>query len=324
MTRNDHPRTVDFHAHFLEREALELCLAHSVATDFGRQKLPPHLDGPIEKMSTHQSLIDDMDRRGIDISVISSASVLVPTYWADTPAATTLARKINDKAAAVAAQVSDRIIGSFVLPLQSIEASLAEFRRAVESLCLKVANVPAEVRGIYLGDPVYRPFWEAAQDAGVAVIMHPDGAKDRWFFQYGMWNSLAQSLEETKFMASIIYEGILESFPRLKIVVVHGGGYFPHNMGRLDRNVKNAPQSMKNITRRPSGYLKSVYYDTCLYDPTVLSSLLKIVGPERMLLGSDYPVGEADPVAFVTSCPDLDEGQRGMILGERACALLGG
>ena len=88
---------------------------------------------------------------------------------------------------------------------------MIELKRAVEELGLKVANIPAEVRGVYLGDVRFRPFWEAAEALGVVVFMHPDGAKNPWFFQWEMWNSLGQSLEEAKFMASVIYEGILGS-----------------------------------------------------------------------------------------------------------------
>ena len=157
----------------------------------------------------------------------------------------------------------------------------------------------------------------------MVTFMHPDGAKDPWFFQWGMWNSLGQSLEEAKFMASVIYEGILETYPKLKLVLAHGGGYFPHNMGRLDRNVKNAPHSMKNITRKPSEFLKNVYYDTCLYDPTVLSALIKVVGPDRLLLASDWPIGEADPVGFVNRCRDIDDAEKRMITGGRVLELVG-
>lgn len=237
--------------------------------------------------------------------------------------ALTLARQVNDTAADWAANSSRRIVGSFVLPLQDMNLALTEFNRAVEDLGLKVANVPAEVRGTYLGDVQFRPFWKAACDFGVVVFMHPDGAKDPWFFQWGMWNSLGQSLEEAKFMASVIYEGVLETYPGLKLVIAHGGGYFPHNMGRLDRNVKNAPQSMKNITRKPSAYLKNVYYDTCLYDPTVLSALIKIVGPEHLVLGSDWPIGETDPIGFVNRCQGIDGTEKRMIAGGRVVQLIG-
>jgi aminocarboxymuconate-semialdehyde decarboxylase len=314
---------VDFHAHFLVRPVLEQCLPHSVATDRGHHQLPPHLFALFEKMMRPQGVIEDMDRLKIDMSVVSSAAVIAPLYWAEPSVALGLARQLNDTAAEWAAASPKRIIGSFVLPLQDVDVALIELKRAVGDLGLKVANIPAEVRGIYLGDDRFRPFWEAAQELGAVVFMHPDGAKDPWFFQWGMWNSLGQSLEEAKFMASVIYEGVLETYPTLKLVLAHGGGYFPHNMGRLDRNVKNAPQSMKNITRKPSEFLKNVYYDTCLYDPTVLSALVKIVGPERLLLGSDWPVGEADPIGFVDRCPNVDESAKGMMNGGRTLELVG-
>lgn len=306
---------IDFHVHFLVCDVLEKCLPHSVATNRGHHQLPPHLFKLFDKMMTRGSVIEDMDRLHIDKSVVSSATVIAPTFWAEASVALALSRQLNDTAADWAAHSPQRIIGSFVLPLQDMTLALGELDRAVNTLGLKVANVPAELRGIYLGDVQFRPFWEAAQALGVVVFMHPDGAKDPWFFQWGMWNSLGQSLEEAKFMASVIYEGILESYPRLKLVMAHGGGYFAHNMGRLDRNVKNAPHSMKNITRKPGDFLKSFYYDTCLYDPTVLSALIKIVGPERLVLGSDWPIGEADPVGFVDRCADIDAAQKRMITG---------
>ncbi|MGB6538610.1 MAG: amidohydrolase family protein [Xanthobacteraceae bacterium] len=314
---------IDFHVHFLEQQVCEQCLPHSVATNRGQHHLPPHLFALFEKMMKPQSIIEDMDRLGIDLSVVSSATVIEPTHWAEPDVALNLSRRLNDTAAEWVAAFPKRIIGSFVLPLQDVNLSLTEFKRAIEELDLKVANVPAEIRGTYLGDARFRPFWALAQDSGVVVFMHPDGAKDSWFFQWGMWNSLGQSLEEAKFMSSVIYEGILESYPKLKLVIAHGGGYFPHNMGRLDRNAKNAPQSMKNINRKPSEYLRNVYYDTCLYDPTVLSALIKIVGPDRLLLGSDWPIGEADPVGFVDRCSEIDDATKRMINGGQAAKLVG-
>jgi aminocarboxymuconate-semialdehyde decarboxylase len=314
---------VDFHTHFLVREVLEQCLPHAVATNRGHHQLPPHLLALFEKMMTAEGVIEGMEKVHVDMTVISSPAVLLPLHWAEPAVALKLAQQLNDTAAAWAYAFPKRIIGSFVLPLQDMKFALAELRRAVDELGLKVVNIPAEVRGAYLGDPQFEPFWQAASDLNLVIFMHPDGAKDPWFFQYGMWNSLGQSLEEAKFMASVIYQGVLERYPKLKLVIAHGGGYFPHNMGRLDRNVKNAPHSMKNITRKPSDFLKSVYYDTCLYDPAVLSALAKIVGPERLLLGSDWPIGEADPVGFVNRCPEIDEAGKRMINGGRVAELIG-
>jgi aminocarboxymuconate-semialdehyde decarboxylase len=138
-----------------------------------------------------------------------------------------------------------------------------------------------------------------------------------------MWNSIGQSIEEVKVMTSMIYGGVPEKYPRIPIVMAHGGGYFPHNMGRLDRNVTNRPDSMKNISKKPSEYLRSFYYDTCLYDRSILTALIKVVGADRVVMGSDYPVGETDPVGFVAGCPGLTESEVAMINGGTAAKLLG-
>ena len=180
------------------------------------------------------------------------------------------------------------------------------------------------MRGVYLGDPSFAPFWEA--DAGPGRSSRsciPKGDLCAWFQQYGFWNSIGQSFEEAKFISSMIFEGMLDRFPRLKIVVTHGGGYFPHNMGRLDRNAMHMPGNMKNISRLPSEYVRNFYYDTCVYDPSVLSALIKIVGFDRLTLGSDYAIGETDPVGFVNRCTDLSAAQKRMVLGGTAAALLG-
>src|ERR1700733_957548 len=138
---NGAPPVIDFHAHFLVRELLEECLPHSVATNRGHHKLPPHLLSLFEKMMTPQGVIEDMDRLHIDMSVISSAAVIEPIYWADCSTALKMARQFNDTAAARAVHSPKRIIGSFVLPLQDMKLAMIEFKRSVEDLGLKVANI---------------------------------------------------------------------------------------------------------------------------------------------------------------------------------------
>jgi aminocarboxymuconate-semialdehyde decarboxylase len=218
---------------------------------------------------------------------------------------------------------SNRFVGSFTLPLQDVDLSLKELDRAVTRLGLRVANLCAQYQGAYLGDARYRPFWDAANALDVVVWIHPDGVRDLWFQKFGMWNSIGQSIEEVKVMASIIYEGIVETYPALKIVMAHGGGYFPHYMGRMDRNVTNRPDSMKNITRKPSDYLRAFYYDTCVYDPEVLAALIRRVGADRLVMGSDYPVGDNDPVASVKATPGIAESDVAQITGGTAARLLG-
>jgi len=323
MTPPDNPTPViDFHAHYMVGDVLDTCHAHSPATGFGARPASPAIVAAFDKMKDPARIIEDMDRMGITKMVLSSSTVLSPTSWAEPAIENAFVRRLNDVIADWQTRSPGRIIGSFVLPLQDMQLALKELVRAVDDLGLRVVNLPSHVRGVYLGDPSFQPFWEAVQDRDIVAFMHPEGETCAWFQQYGFWNSIGVSFEEAKFLGSMIFDGTLDRFPRLKIVVTHGGGYFPHNMGRLDRNAKNMPGNMKNISRLPSDYLRDLHYDTCLYDPTVLTALIKIVGFERLTLGSDYAVGDNDPVGFIKQCGDLSDAQKRMVLGGTAAALL--
>jgi aminocarboxymuconate-semialdehyde decarboxylase len=218
-----------------------------------------------------------------------------------------LSQRCNDRVAEWAVKYPGRFIGTFTLPLQDIDLALREMDRAVTQLGMRIVNLCTQYRDVYIGDPRYEPFWEAAAALGIVAWIHPDGPRDLWFQKFGMWNSIGQSIEEVKVMTSLIYEGIIDRFPSLKIVISHGGGYFPHNLGRMDRNVTNFPESIKNISRKPSDYLRSFYYDTCVYDPSVLFALVQRVGADRLVMGSDCPVGESDPIGFIKKCPGISE-----------------
>jgi aminocarboxymuconate-semialdehyde decarboxylase len=266
--------------------------------------------------------IQDMDSRGLDRSVISSATVVQGLSFADGEQARQLNRRVNDVAAEWVSRYPRRFIGSFCLPLGNIDDSLAELERAL-SIGLRVANLPAEHRGKYLGSRRFEPLWKAIEEKGVVAFVHPDGVKDPWYQDYWMWNSIGQSIEEVKVMTSLIYEGTLERHPGLKIVMSHGGGYMPHYMGRLDRNATNQPSTMANISQKPSAYLRRFYYDSIVYDPTTLSALVAKVGSDRVVLGADYPVAGLDPIKFLENIPDLPAADIAAIAGKNAAKLLG-
>jgi aminocarboxymuconate-semialdehyde decarboxylase len=198
-----------------------------------------------------------------------------------------------------------------------------ELARAHGQLGLGVIQLPAQIDGVYLGAPQLRPVWEEIAHRGLVVFIHPDGVRDPWFQRYSLWNSVGQPIEEARVLCSPIYEGVLEQFPEVPVVVSHGGGYLPHYYGRLDRNVQNMPDSTVNISQAPSAYLRRLYYDTCVYEPSTLSALVTQVGADHILMGSDWPVGEADPIGFVNRCDALDDAQRRAILGGTAARLLG-
>jgi aminocarboxymuconate-semialdehyde decarboxylase len=124
-------------------------------------------------------------------------------------------------------------------------------------------------------------------------------------------------------MASLMYEGVLDAYPRLKLVIAHGGGYLPYYIGRLDRNYEEKPFTRANMSMTPTEYVRTrFWYDSCVYDADTLATLHRKVGASRILLGSDYPVGDPDPVGFLAAVARTDD-ERAAMLGGNAAALLG-
>lgn len=306
--RGEGLRTIDIHAHITDPEVLVATHAHSVFTGFGARPRPsrPDLDAKVTDPATH--LADQIARR-VDLAVLTHSTVHQPTAWADLPTQLRLTRAMNDGMLAWVAHAPDRFIGSIIPVLADMGVAVAEIER-YHAAGLRVIEAPARA-GQYLGHPDFWPFWEVAQRLALPVFIHPEGTDDPWFQNYSLWNSLGQSIEEAKVMASLIYEGTLDRFPEARIVMAHGGGYFPHNMGRVDRNVAK-PEAMRNIRLAPSTYLRRFHYDSCLYDPIALADLVARVGADRVVLGSDYPFGEADPLLSVANLP-IDDAELALI-----------
>jgi len=316
---------VDFHAHVLEREGLDRSWMHNVASGFGA-------NGPAKPGSRQEGLhrrlldpaghLDDMDRLGIDVSVLSLSTVISGGQWAEPDVDLELNRRANDHIVELVRAHPDRFVGSFSLPLQDLALSLEELERCVVELGLRIVNLPAAARGVYLGDPRFFPLWEAVSERGLISFVHPDGVTDPWYQEYSLWNSVGQAVEETKVMSSLIYQGVFERWPSVRIVMGHGGGYLPHYYGRHDRNVANRPETARNITGKPSDYLGRFYYDTCVYVPHVLEELVDLVGADHIVLGSDWPMGGIDPVEFVDRARNVGAAESALIKGGSAAALL--
>ena len=319
---------VDVHAHLLDGHALEVAGPQGAASGFGaRPSVPP----PGTRFALINDLMLDparqiaaMDERGVDVHLLSAILAVTPTGWASPEVALDLSRRYNDAIAEAVRAYPSRLVGSSIVPLQDLDLALAELARADDELGLHVVQLPANVGGVYLGEPPFRPLWEEIARRGAVVFIHPDGVRDPWFQKYSLWNSVGQPIEEARVLASLIYEGVLEDLPELRIIVSHGGGYLPHYYGRLDRNVHNMPESTVHISQPPSAYLRRLFYDTCVYEPSTLSALVRQVGADHVLMGSDWPVGEGDPIGFVQRCPELsDAGDRDAVLGQTAAGLLG-
>jgi len=124
-------------------------------------------------------------------------------------------------------------------------------------------------------------------------------------------------------IASLIYEGVLEAFPKVKICISHGGGYMPLCIGRIARNYLEKPTTRVNMKKSPDDYLRQLYYDSCVYDHDVLRHLVEKVGASQVILGSDYPVGEWKPIEFVRAAPGISDADKEKIIGLNAAAMFG-
>lgn len=294
---------IDFHVHALEPEVFKRSTNKTVFTGFGAHPVAeprPGAKALMDRMFHPELIIEDMDARGIDMSVVTSSTVLQGTSWAEAELDHALCQRCNDQVATWVSMYPLRVVGSMVLPMQDLDKSLQELRRANHELGLRVVNVSSSYQGVYLGDSRFNAFWDEVAARDLTVWVHPEGVDDPWFQNFGLWNSLGQSIEETKCMASLIYNGVMACHPNLKVVMAHGGGYFPHYLGRIDRNAVNRPDTVKYLEgKSPRDFLTRFYYDTCVYDPRVLRVLVDLVGVDRLVMGSDYPVGEKDPVQWL-------------------------
>jgi aminocarboxymuconate-semialdehyde decarboxylase len=314
------PKCVDFHAHFIQREAFYTCNPHNVSSCFGRLKFS--LDEPYFLKWLDAALqVADMDERGVDLQVLSSADVIQGRGWAEPSEEARLAALVNDECAAWVARYPSRFIPSAVLPLGDIKLALRELERA-RAMGMRVLNMPTNYRGAYLGHARFGDLWSAIRQHDLVVFIHPEGVTDLWFQDYALWNSIGQSIEEVKVMSSLIYEGTMDRHAGLKIVMAHGGGYMPHYMGRLDRNLSDKPFTAKNLSKKPSEYLSDFYYDSCVYDARTLELLVERVGIDRVVLGGDYPAALLDPIDFLEAT-NLEDAERARIAGGNAMKLMG-
>jgi aminocarboxymuconate-semialdehyde decarboxylase len=334
MTSNasTNQRAIDFHAHVLVPEVYAVAAEHNIfselpsdpgVTDEMRDKIRDRAGMVLARMSDLTDRIAKMDAMGVDIQVLSASLVHQGLEWADAQISLRLACTTNDWIANAVATHSRRFIGLGTLPLHVPPLAVAELERCVRNLGLRGVAISTTAAGMELGDAKLRPFWAKAEELGALIYIHPGGNRDARFKRFHLWNSVGQAFEEAMAIASLMYDGVLEAFPRLKICVSHGGGYMPYYMGRIDRNYAEKANTRVNMTKPPIEYLRMLYFDSCVYERPVLAHLVDKVGADRVVLGSDYPVGEVKPVEFVCETESLSAAQKDQIVRGNGAALLG-
>ncbi len=334
MTSNPpaRPRAIDFHAHVIVPEVYAVAAEHNIfselptdpgVTDEMRSQIKGRAGMVLARMSDISDRIAKMDAMGVDVQVLSASLVHQGLDWADAQTSLRLARTTNDWIAKAVAAHPARFVGLGTLPLHMPSLAVTELERCMGDLRLKGVAISTMAGVMELGDPQLRPFWVKAEALGAVVYIHPGGNRDRRFKRFHLWNSVGQAFEEAMAISSLMYDGVLEAFPKLKICISHGGGYMPFYMGRVDRNYLEKANTRVNMSKPPIDYLRMLYFDSCVYETAVLKHLVDKVGADRVLLGSDYPVGETKPIEFVTDSEALSTAQKERILSTNAATLLG-
>lgn len=311
---------VDCHAHLVPRDALArrgwLRAADgqvAVRVDDRWQAVPRGLVEP-------EVLMDDGVAQGIAVRVVSLPPFLLHH---DLPPADAAAysRAMNDGLAAVARAAGGRLRALATVPLQDPAAAVAELQRAREDLGCDGVTIAASVAGrLELDDPALEPFWEACERLGVLVFVHPhDVAGAGRMQRYHLRNLVGNPAETALGAAYLIFGGVLDRHPGLVVLLAHGGGALPWLVGRLDRGVDVRPEC-KHVATPPSQQARRFLYDTVVFSPRILRTLVEWVGPARVVLGTDAPFDMSDPhpVTTVTQALSDVEARRAVLEGNAA------
>ena len=268
----------------------------------------------------------DMDRMGIDIQAVSPSPNQV-IYWSDPQLGIELARMVNDRLAEIVAAWPDRFVALGTVPLQNVDLAVTELERCVKQLGLRGVEIVPNVNGMDLTDPRLdlEKFFARAEALGIVLFMHPLGftqgerLKDHYFN-----NVIGNPMETTIAASHLIFDGVMDRHPRLKVVLPHAGGFLAHYWARMDHAHRARPDCRTVIRKPPSSYLKKMYFDTIAFDPRMLRQMVDQYGASHVLLGTDYPydMAETDPVGLIAKIPRLARAERELIEGGNAARLL--
>ncbi len=333
MPSQDRP-TVDIHNHVIVPEAAKMVEGMQRPEDdaffqYSGEKSAAynaeHFPALRPKMVGPEVRIPDMDRMGIQIDALAIGPPQY-YYWTEPSLGAELSGIQNDAIASMVAGTPGRFVGMATLPMQDPGRAAAELERAVTQLGFPGASISTSVNGIDYDRPEYREFWAKAQELDATIILHPQGYSDgARLTDYYMINVVGNPLDSTVGTMKLIFGGVLEEYPDLKIVVVHGGGYLPFYADRMDHAFEVRPECRENISQRPSEYLKKLHFDTMVFGEDALGHLVRLYGSDHVLLGTDYPydMGETDPIGLIERVEGLTDQDRDNIVGGNAVRLLG-
>jgi aminocarboxymuconate-semialdehyde decarboxylase len=333
--RNGKRLRVDIHCHYFN-PAVAARVAHlnpaqyepsvQFANELTREVNARQMHDRGPKLSTIETRLKDMDRMGIDIQAVSPAPNQT-YYWTDPELGVELSRAVNDRLAEIVATWPKRFVALGTVPLQHADLAVAELTRCVKELGLRGVEINPSVNGMDLTDPRLglEKFFAKVQELDVVIFIHPIGFTEGQRLVDHYFNNVIGNPMETTIAAShLIFDGVLQRNPKLKVILPHAGGYLAHYWARMDHAHRARPDCRTVIKRAPSSYLRKMYFDTIAFDPTMLRHMVDQYGAGHVLLGTDYPydMGVDDPLGFIAAVPRLKGDERTLIEGQNAARLL--
>ncbi len=322
---------IDFHNHYyppkyieaLERGPSAVRITHD---DQGNPAL--HYPGDYNVAVPGHRDIDYREQvlreSGVDTQIITLTTP--GTHIEETATAVRLASLVNDAFARAVADKRGRFVALATLPLNDPAASVAEFRRAVEQLHFRGAMVFSNINGVALHDQRFWKLYEAANEAGAVLHIHPTNPVGvEAMLDYWLMPLVGFLMDTTLAAAGLVFSGVAERFPRIRWVLGHLGGAIPYLAERLDRGYSAFSECRQNISQTPSTYLKRFYYDTVNFDPRAIELAISFAGVDQILAGSDYPhqIGSIEKMLKSIQALNVSEESKKRILGGNAARLLG-
>jgi aminocarboxymuconate-semialdehyde decarboxylase len=321
---------VDVHNHFYPPQYLDaLRVGGSVRVTTDKEGNPLlHYPGDYNvAVRGHRDIAyrqEVLEREGVTTQILT---LTTPGTHVESPTrAVELARLVNDAFARIVADRAPRFRALATLPLNDPRASVTEFRRAVEELRLPGAMLFSNVNGVALSDERFWPLYETADGLGAVLHVHPtspvgvEAMTDHWLMPL-----VGFPFDTTLAAAKLAFSGVAERFPRIRWVLSHLGGAIPYLAERLDRGYRAFRECRAHITKPPSEYLKTWYYDTVNFDTRALSLAIEFAGANHVLAGSDYPhlIGSIEEMRASIGALNVSEADRRAMLGENATGLYG-
>lgn len=318
-------QTIDIHAHLTPQSLLR---AKAQGTDL--HGIDPHAIAKGQGLDiSPQQRLADMERTGVDVQVVSAEPQMY-LYEYPSEQAAAIHRECNDEVNQLAVDHPEQFHGLAILPLQDVDAAIAEMDRTVVGLGMKGVMIGDHVNGAYYDEETFRPFWSAAEAMGAIVFLHqasPTIVSAR-LKRYHLPNTVGNPVERTLSFAALVFGGIMDAHPNLNVVLGHGGGYTCFGAGRLDWGWQWRKEA-RTIDRPPSSYLNRFYYDCITHSESALRYIIDSVGVDRVVFGTDYPgyaagaAGAAyQPRDWLMGLESLTDAEKEAILGGNLSNLL--